>query len=98
VLVTANNRRSPLPDKKYFFILLATNSCQLKFEDLLVYSFLVYRAGTKHPTLAQRRIADNLGLCRTTVRRSLQRLQGLLLVKKTVDDRWHGLDPKDKAG
>jgi len=96
--VTDSNRRSPLPEKKYLFVLLATKSCQLKFEDLVVYSFLVYRAGTKHPAVAQRRIADNLGLCRTTVRRSLGRLEGLLLVKKTVDGRWHGLDPTDKAG
>jgi predicted transcriptional regulator len=98
VLVTDNNRRSPLPDKKYLFVLLATKSCQLKFEDLVIYSFLTYRAGTKHPAVAQRRIADNLGLCRTTVRRSLQRLEGLLLVKKTVADRWYALDPTDKVG
>jgi biotin operon repressor len=96
--VKDNNRQGPLPDKKYLFVLLATKSCQLKFEDLVIYSFLTYRAGTKHPTLAQRRIADNLGLCRTTVRQSLGRLQEQELAHKTDDGRWHGLDPKDKSG
>ena len=61
-----------LPEKKYLFVLLATKHCQLKFEDLLVYSFFTYRAGTKHPAVTLRRIADNLGFCRPTVRQSLR--------------------------
>ena len=92
-----DTRRRLLPDKKYLFVLLATKHCQIKFEDLLAYSFLAYRAGTQHPAVAQRRIADNLGLCRTTVRRSLRRLEKLALAKKTIDGRWCGIDPKDKS-
>jgi biotin operon repressor len=92
-----DKKHGPLPDRKYLFVLLATKSCQLKFEDLLAYSFLAYRAGTQHPAVVQRRVADNLGLCRTTVRRSLQRLEKQQLAHKTDDGRWYALDPKDKS-
>jgi biotin operon repressor len=91
-------KRQLLPEKKYLFVLLATRHCQLKFEDLLAYSFLVYRAGTKHPAVAQRRIADNLGLCRRTVSQCMGRLEGLTLAKKTSHGRWYALDPQDKSG
>jgi hypothetical protein len=95
--MTQNKKHGLLPDKKYLFVLLATKSCQLKFEDLLIYSFLMYRAGTTHPTVAQRRIADNLGFCRTTVRQSLRTLEELVLVGKTNEGRWYGVDPKEKS-
>ena len=36
-----SNKKGPLPEKKYLFVLLATKSCQLKFDELLVYSFLL---------------------------------------------------------
>jgi hypothetical protein len=94
--VTDAKKQGLLPGKKYLFVLLPTKQCQLTFNELLLYSFLVYRAGTASPTVTQKRIAENLGLCKKTVRQSTATLEKLELAKKTNDGRWFAVEPTDK--
>jgi hypothetical protein len=94
-----------LKDKKYYFLVDATKSCQLSFAARWVYSFLIFRTTVNKP-VAEICICRNLGISNRAVKGDLAELReaGLLaeannryLAAEPSEERWQWFVQKGKA-
>ena len=85
-----------LENKKYFFIVEPTKSCQLSFPARWLYSFLVFRTSL-HKAAAEACMCRNLGICNRAVKKYLGELRsaGLLVEER---GRYLASEPSGNAG
>ena len=83
-----------LDNKKYFFMLEPTKSCQLSFNARWVYSFLVYRT-SYGKAASEDCICRNLNICNRAVKKYLSELRdaGLLVEER---GRYLASDPGER--
>ena len=82
-----------LPGKKNVFFINATTECPMAFKELLVYSYLVYRAGQHNASISARRLSTILHIDRRTMRTTLNLLRTWELARQDQGGRWLGLEP-----
>ena len=84
-----------LTNKKYYFIVEATKSCQLSFPARWVYSFLVFRTSVNKPA-AEACIFRNLGICNRAVKGYLAELREAGLLAE-VNDHYLASEPSEEC-
>ena len=66
--------KAMLPNKKYYFFVEPTPSCQLSFSARWVYSFLIFRTSLNKPA-SESCIVRNCGISNRAVKNYLSELQ-----------------------
>jgi hypothetical protein len=86
-----------LPNKRALVLLNATPACGLAtWNELAVYSYLVYRAGQKAKSAKPTQIARGLRLDRKAVMNVLPTLRGHGLVSTLDNGRWAANEPPEE--